>query len=288
MENSLKNRKLKLNTLKALMDKTNDVEKKVIDNPIFSQCSSCKKKYPINEGNNNLYICPLCGQHFYMPSMERAENILDDGFEVIFPMSTRNNPLNFEGYIEKVMDVEQTVNIEEAVLVFRGTIEGFPLVLCVMDSRFFMGSMGTVVGEKITLAFEYAENNKLPIVIFSSSGGARMHEGMFSLMQMAKTSAAAKRHHNAGLLYISCLTNPTTGGVTASFASLGDIILAEPNALIAFAGPRVIEQTIKKTLPQGFQRAEFLLEKGFVDKIVHRKDMRKTLAFLLKIHEGRT
>ena len=196
----------------------------------------------------------------------------------------QTNPIDFEGYEDKLQILRDKTSINEAVITGEGKINGQDTVIAVMDSNFMMGSMGSVVGEKITRAIERATAAKKPIIIFTASGGARMQEGIFSLMQMAKTSAALARHNEKGCLYVTVLTDPTTGGVTASFAMLGDIILSEPNALIGFAGKRVIEQTIKQKLPEGFQRAEFLLEKGFIDKIVDRKVMKDTLAEILSIH----
>ncbi len=286
MKNVFKNRKKKLEALKKLRNKRNSYEIKEVENPLFFKCPSCDTSNPIDSLANNLRLCPSCFEHFRMTAIERAKILLDENYVEIPAAECIDNPLEFEGYSEKKELVRQRTGMDDGVLSYYGSIEGMPLVLCIMDSRFLMGSMGSTLGEKIATAFEYAEKNKLPIVIFTASGGARMQEGMFSLMQMAKTAAAAKKHSEAGLLYISYLTHPTTGGVTASFASLGDIILAEPKALIGFAGPRVIQQTIKKELPEGFQTAEFLLEKGFVDKIVDRRDMRKTLAFLLRVHRG--
>lgn len=220
-------------------------------------------------------------------SRQRAQEVLDEGYESLKFATILANPLNFDGYLGKKEEAQRFTNLDEAASTFIGEIDGHPLVTVVMDRHFMMGSMGSYVGEQITASFEYATEHKLPIVIFCASGGARMQEGMFSLMQMAKTAAAAKRHSEEGLLYISCLTNPTTGGVTASFAYLGDIIIAEPNALIGFAGPRVIEQTMRQPLPEGFQRAEFLLKKGFIDSIVPRNRMRERLGLLLALHEGR-
>ncbi len=286
MKNVFTNRKKKLDALRKLRNKRSSYEIKEVESPLFSKCPSCEKNIPIHKIKKNSYICPRCNEHFAMPAVDRVKKILDETYLEIPTVECIGNPLDFDGYEEKKEIIRQKTGIDEGVISYHGSIGGQPVVLCVMDGRFLMGSMGSNLGEKITSAFEYATRKKLPIVIFTASGGARMQEGMFSLMQMAKTAAAAKKHSEAGLLYISCLTNPTTGGVTASFASLGDIILAEPKALIAFAGPRVIKQTIKKALPEGFQRAEFLLQKGFVDKIVNRKDMKKTLAFLLKIHRG--
>jgi len=192
--------------------------------------------------------------------------------------------LKYEGYEDKINAAKERSGLNEAVITAVGNIGDKRAVVAAMDSKFMMGSMGSVVGEKITRAIEYATENKLPVIIFTASGGARMQEGMFSLMQMAKTSAAVARHNTAGQLYIAVLTDPTTGGVTASFAMQGDIILSEPKTLIGFAGKRVIAQTIKQKLPEGFQSAEFLLEKGFIDKIVHRKDMRSTLELILDLH----
>ncbi len=197
------------------------------------------------------------------------------------------NPLDFPGYEEKLLNQQQKTGMKEAVLTGTGKISGYKVVVCAMDSRFMMASMGTAVGEKITRACEYAAKNRLPLIIFAASGGARMQEGILSLFQMAKTAAAVARHGEEGNLFISVLTHPTTGGVTASFASLGDVILAEPGALIGFAGPRVIEQTIGQELPEGFQSAEYLLEHGFVDQVVPRTDLRQTLAFLLQVHDRR-
>lgn len=285
MRDFLKERKLKLDILKNLRAKKYSYRKKEVSSLLFSQCAACNKSFSLKEKEEN-FVCPNCGEYFAMPSQIRAEKILDPGYEELQLPDTLQNPLEFEGYAEKTSDLRKETKLSDALLCLRGRIEENPLILCIMDNRFLMGSMGVAVGEAVTHAFEVATEERLPVVVFCSSGGARMQEGMYSLMQMAKTAAAVKKHSRAGLLYISCLTNPTTGGVTASFASLGDIILAEPKALIGFAGPRVIEQTIKKKLPEGFQRAEFLLEKGFVDNIVPRSQMRKTLSFLLKLHRN--
>ena len=234
----------------------------------------------------NLKVCTNCSHHFRLTAKERINYTLDkDSFEKIDCDIEERNPLDFPGYNEKIKRIKYKTNIEEAVTIGTGTITGKKVVVAIMDSHFMMGSMGIVVGERITTAVEYATENKLPIIIFTTSGGARMQEGMFSLMQMAKTSAALSKHSQAGLLYITVLTDPTTGGVTASFAMLGDIILSEPDALIGFAGRRVIENTINEKLPDNFQKAEFLLEKGFVDKIVKRRDMRDVLSKLLLLHE---
>mgnify|MGYP001063981952 CR=1 FL=1 len=250
------------------------------------KCDQCKEILYKEEVHDNLSVCPNCGKHFRISARRRIKQIIDeDTFVETNSTMQTVNPLNFEGYMKKLEALKEKTKINEAVQTGFGEINGHKVVIAVMDGNFLMGSMGSVVGEKITLTIEDAIKNSLPLVIFCVSGGARMQEGMISLMQMAKTSAALARLNEAGLLYISVLTDPTTGGVTASFASLGDIILAEPNALIGFAGPRVIEQTIKQKLPEGFQRAEFLLEHGFIDKIVERKNMKKTIAKLLEMHE---
>ena len=232
-----------------------------------------------------LSVCPLCGYHFPMGAYYRLSSVLDSGsFRELNEKLTSNDPLHFPGYGAKLDAARRKTGMNEAAVTAVGTIGGSRCVVGVLDSRFLMGSMSAAVGEKLTLAIEYAGKNKLPLILFAASGGARMQEGILSLMQMAKTSAALARFSEKGLLYISVLTDPTTGGVTASFASLGDIILAEPGALIGFAGPRVIQQTIGETLPQGFQRAEFQMEHGFVDVVVPRSQMRDTLIRLLKLH----
>ena len=242
------------------------------------KCDNCKQILYKEEVHNNFSVCPNCGKHFRISSRRRIKQIADEGtFEEIGAEVETQDPLNFDGYLKKIETLREKTKINEAVKCGTCEINGEKAVLAVMDSNFMMGSMGSCVGERITLAIEKSIELKLPLVIFCVSGGARMQEGIISLMQMAKTSAALAKHNKAGLLYISILTDPTTGGVTASFASLGDVILAEPNALIGFAGPRVIEQTINQKLPEGFQRSEFLLEHGFVDKIVERKDMKETL-----------
>lgn len=249
------------------------------------KCDACKEILYKDEVHKNYSVCPNCGKHFRLSARRRISQVIDEGtfVEINRDMETRN-PLKFEGYSKKIETLQEKTHIKEAVTTGFGEINGEKVVIAVMDGNFMMGSMGSVVGEKITSSIEEAIENKLPFIIFCVSGGARMQEGIISLMQMAKTSAALAKLDEAGLLYISVLTDPTTGGVTASFASLGDIILAEPNALIGFAGPRVIEQTIKQKLPEGFQRSEFLLEHGFVDKIVERKDMKETLYKILQLH----
>ena len=250
------------------------------------KCDQCKEIIYKDDLHKNLSVCPNCGKHFRLSSRRRIKQIADEGtFEEIGKDIVTQDPLKFDGYIKKVEALKDKTKIEEAVKCGVCEIEGEKAVLAVMDGNFLMGSMGEAVGERITLAIENAIEEKLPLVIFSVSGGARMQEGIISLMQMAKTAAAVKRLNEAGLLYISILTDPTTGGVTASFASLGDIILAEPKALIGFAGPRVIEQTIRQKLPEGFQSSEFLLEHGFIDKIVERKDMKSVIAKIIRLHK---
>ena len=250
-------------------------------------CKNCKRELDKKRVVKNKYVCYECGYYFRVRAKNRIRMVTDaESFEEWDENVEVKNPLNFPEYEEKVAATQEKTGLKEGVTIGKCRIYGEETVLGVIDARFMMGSMGHVVGERITHAFERATEEKLPVILFCCSGGARMQEGIHSLMQMAKTSAALKRHHDAGQLYISVLTDPTTGGVTASFAMLGDIILAEPNALIGFAGPRVIEQTIGQKLPKGFQRSEFLLEHGFVDKIVERKELRQTLAQLVSMHEA--
>lgn len=252
-------------------------------------CKICKKELDKKRVVKNKYVCYECGYYFRVRAKNRIKMVADAGsFENWFEEEKTGNPLNFPEYEEKVAATQEKTGLSEGVTIGECTIYGQKTVLGVIDARFMMGSMGHVVGEKITRAMEDATEKKLPVILFCCSGGARMQEGIVSLMQMAKTSAAVKRHSDAGLLYVPVLTDPTTGGVIASFAMLGDIILAEPKALIGFAGPRVIEQTIGQKLPEGFQRAEFQLEHGFIDAIVERDDLKMTLYRILKMHEQRT
>ena len=252
---------------------------------MWMKCVNCGETVYTEDVENNNHICPKCGYNFRIDAYHRIEMIIDEGtFEEWDPELKTDNPLDFAGYEEKIAALQEKTGLKEAVCTGTGKIHGQNVALGVCDSRFLMGSMGEVVGEKITRMFERATNEKLPVIIFACSGGARMQEGIISLMQMAKTSQAIKRHNDAGQLYVSVLTDPTTGGVTASFAMLGDIILAEPGALIGFAGPRVIEQTIGQKLPEGFQRSEFLLKKGFVDAIVNRTDLKDTLSEIIRMH----
>ena len=249
-------------------------------------CPRCGQDSSHQAVSRNLYLCPHCGHHFPVGAYYRLGITLDHGsFRELYPKIAAQDPLSFPGYREKLAEARQKTGLSEAAVSAVGTIDGRRCVVGVLDSRFLLGSMSAAVGEKLTLTIEYAEKNRLPLILFSASGGARMQEGILSLMQMAKTSAALGRFDKRGLLYISVLTDPTTGGVTASFASLGDVILAEPGALIGFAGPRVIQQTIGETLPEGFQRAEFQMEHGFVDAVVPRPRMRETLSQLLRLHE---
>ena len=252
---------------------------------LMRKCNKCGAAIIAEDVKNGYYICPKCGGYFRVHAYRRVEMIADEGsFEEWDKEMEFVNPLDFKGYEEKVAGLKERTHLNEAVVTGKASINGSPVVLGICDGRFMMASMGHIVGEKIARAVERATEERLPVIIFTCSGGARMQEGIVSLMQMAKTSAALKRHSDAGLLYITVLTDPTTGGVTASFGMLGDIILAEPKALIGFAGPRVIEQTIGQKLPKGFQRAEFLLEHGFVDRIIEREEMKDVLGQILKMH----
>ena len=252
---------------------------------LMRKCNQCGKAIIAEDAEQGYYICPKCGGYFHVPAYRRLDMILDEGsFQEWNETMPEQNPMEYRGYPEKLAAMKARTGLDEAVVTGKGSIHGTETVIGVCDGRFLMASMGENVGEKIACAVERATEEQLPVILFCCSGGARMQEGITSLMQMAKTSAALKRHSDAGLLYISVLTDPTTGGVTASFAMLGDIILAEPGALIGFAGPRVIEQTIRQKLPKGFQRAEFLLEHGFLDAIVERSRMQKVLGNLLQMH----
>ena len=250
-------------------------------------CPNCHKDIPLSRLWANDLVCP-CGYHFRMKARQRIQMIADRGsFRELYSGMRSENPLNFPGYRDKIETVRVASCEKEAVICGTAAIGGQKCCLFVMESYFMMGSMGSAVGEKITSLFEYAVRHRLPVIGFTVSGGARMQEGLLSLMQMAKTSAAVKRHSDAGLLYIAVLTDPTTGGVTASFAMEADIILAEPGATVGFAGARVIEQTTRKPLPEGFQTSEFVLKHGFIDSIVPRADQKRYLTGLLKMHDGR-
>ncbi len=253
---------------------------------LLRKCNKCGAAIIAEDVRRDHYICPKCGGYFRVHAYRRIEMLADEGsFQEWDAHLQGGNPLEYRGYEEKLEGLREKTGLTEAVVTGRMLIDGSAAAVGVCDGRFLMASMGEAVGEKITRAVERATEEGLPLILFACSGGARMQEGIMSLMQMAKTAAALKRHSDAGLLYISVLTDPTTGGVTASFAMLGDVILAEPKALIGFAGPRVIEQTIRQKLPKGFQRSEFLLEHGFIDGIVRRENMKETLSGLLKLHE---
>lgn len=252
--------------------------------PMF-KCPRCQELSPLIQYEERRRICPKCGYHGRLSAQERIAITADkDSFTELDSNLRSGNPINFPEYESKLRQSSESTGLNEAIITGTATIKGSECVLGVMDSRFLMGSMGSVVGEKVARAFEYATEHNLPVVMFTCSGGARMQEGIVSLMQMAKTSGAVKLHSDNGGLYIPVLTDPTTGGVTASFASLGDIIIAEPKVLVGFAGRRVIEDTIRQRLPDGFQLAEFQQDKGFVDMIVERRKMRSVLSHLLKLH----
>lgn len=264
----------------------NEDEKPNIPSGMWSKCEKCAKILYTEDLRENFNVCPNCGHHFKLGAYERIKYLTDENTFVEFDKKiVGRNPLDFNGYEEKIKGYQKKSHVIEGVVTGEAYIAQRKVVLCVMDSNFMMGSMGTAVGEKITRAIEYATKNRLPLIIFTCSGGARMQEGIYSLMQMAKVSGAIYRHGRENLLYITVLTNPTTGGVTASFAMEGDIILSEPGCLVGFAGRRVIEGTINEKLPDDFQTAEFLLEKGFIDKIVQRKDLKQVITSLLRMHE---
>ncbi len=254
-----------------------------IPDGLFEKCSQCGAIIYTQDLIENYHVCPNCAHPFRLSPRERLSIILDVGsFSEWDAVMEASDPLEFPGYAEKLSATKKATSLDEAVITGTGLINKVPVAIGVMGAKFMMGSMGYVVGEKITRLVEGATRDRLPLILFCCSGGARMQEGIVSLMQMAKTSQALKRHDEAGLLYISILTDPTTGGVMASFGMLGDIILAEPGALIGFAGPRVIEQTMKQKLPEGFQRAEYLLEHGFIDRICKRNTMKQLLYALVR------
>lgn len=259
-------------------------KKPAVPDNMWAKCPGCKRTlYTKDMGIEK--VCPYCSYSFRIGAWERLSLTIDEkSFEEWDTDIETNDPLEFPNYLDKIKQMQEKTELHEAVLTGKATLDSQEIAIGVMDANFIMGSMGTVVGEKITRLFERATEGSLPVIIFTASGGARMQEGIFSLMQMAKISGAVKRHSKAGLVYITVLTDPTTGGVTASFAMEGDIILAEPQSLIGFAGRRVIEQTIRQELPEDFQKAEFLLEHGFVDKIVPRNQLRESLSQLVRIH----
>lgn len=278
MNDLVLSRRKKLISLQRLRNHTLEQERTI-------ECPSCQSALTDMALKKNYYVCPNCNHYFSMTARQRIHMLADEGsFKEHYAHMKSKNPLDFPNYPQKLDAVRQKTELEDALVTGTVRIYGMKTAIGVLDGRFLMGSMGTVVGEKIALLAEYAAKKKLPLIIFSASGGARMQEGLFSLMQMVKTSAAVERFKNSGRLFISCLTNPTTGGVSASYASLGDIIIAEPGALICFAGPRVIEQTIHQTLPEGFQHAEFLLEHGMLDMVVERKEMKDILYRLIIMH----
>lgn len=260
-------------------------EQGVLSADAVVSCPRCGQELLKKRVADALFVCPACGYHFPVSAYHRLHMILDPGSFRELEGKVPKCPVEFPGYSEKLRSAQQKTGLSEAAVTAAGTIYGIPCVVGVLDNRFMMGSLSTAVGERLTRAIEYAARKKLPLILFSASGGARMQEGIFSLMQMAKTAAALAKFSEKGLLFISVLTDPTTGGVTASFASLGDIILAEPGALIGFAGPRVIQQTIGETLPDGFQRAEYLEQHGFVDAVVPRARLRDALGQLLRLHQ---
>ena len=274
------------NELEVFM-RSGSKEPPAIPDEMFKSCPECKVALTNEELGDNFRVCPKCGYHFPVNARERIHFIADEGsFSEHDANLGSKNILDFPEYESKLKNAANRSSENEAVITGVCKIGGYECALFVMEGEFMMGSMGVVVGEKVTRMFEYATENSLPVVGVTVSGGARMQEGKLSLMQMAKTSGAVRDHGQAGNLYITVLSNPTTGGVTASFAMEGDIIIAEPGALICFAGPRVIEQTTRQKLPPGFQKSEFLLEKGFVDDIVARPEMRLRIASLLKFHDG--
>jgi len=251
------------------------------------RCPGCGNPPPTDDDAKRLMVCPECGYHYPLGVWERVRLVTDgDSFVELDAGLVSGDPLDFPGYKEKLESARKNTGLQEAVITGMGRVYGHDVVIGAMDGRFMMGSMGLAVGEKITRAFEIARELKLPVIMFTASGGARMQEGMVSLLQMAKTSAAVERFSKSGLLYVSVLTHPTTGGVTASFATLADIVLAEPGATIGFAGARVIEQTIRQKLPAGFQKSEFLLDHGMIDLIVTREELKEILFKLLRFHKG--
>ena len=270
---------IKISELKSQVD---------IPDDLWLKCPKCNATLIRDDVEKENMVCTKCGYHFRISAKERIEMIADTNTFIEYDKEMHSaNPINFDGYEQKLRKQKSISGLNEAVITGECTINGYPCAIGAMDSKFLMGSMGSVVGEKIARLFERAIEKRLPVIIFTASGGARMQEGIIALMQMAKTSAAVKKHSEAGLLYIAVPTDPTTGGVTASFASLGDIIISEPKTLIGFAGRRVIEGTIKQKLQEEFQSAEFLLEHGFVDMIVHRKAMKNVLGKLLRYHSGK-
>ena len=289
MENLFKKRQDRLHRFEDFRNSRDlDVRPKEIPDYVFKNCEHCGENIPYMELQRTYYVCPRCGCHLKISARERIRQLIDEGtFTECDALVESTNEDHFIGYEEKLDKAKQATGMHEAVICGYGLVRGYPLAIAVMDSRFMMGSMGHVVGDKITRLIELADRHHLPLLISCTSGGARMQEGIVSLMQMAKTAAALKRFSDHGGFYISLLTHPTTGGVSASFAMLGDVILAEPDALVGFAGRRVIEKTVNEVLPPQFQHAEFVMKKGFIDRIVERKDLRRTVADLILLHGGK-
>lgn len=254
---------------------------------LWKKCNQCGEILQAEKLEENLHVCPLCDYHYRISAYERIAVMADENsFEEISPDLISNNPLQFQDkmpYAQRLQAAIKTTGIKDSTVCGTATINGLPVALAVMDFRFMGGSMGVVTGEKVALAMDIGFDKKIPVIVVSCSGGARMQEGILSLMQLAKTSASRARLKNHGIPYISLMTDPTTGGVAASFAMQGDINISEPKALIGFAGPRVIEQSIRQTLPDGFQRSEFLKDHGFIDRIIHRRDLKKELSFFVKM-----
>ena len=289
MENLFKKRQDRLHRFEDFRNSRDlDVRPKEIPDYVFKNCEHCGENIPYMELQRTYYVCPRCGCHLKISARERIRQLIDEGtFTECDALVESANEDHFIGYEEKLDKAKQATGMHEAVICGYGLVRGYPLAIAVMDSRFMMGSMGHVVGDKITRLIELADRHHLPLLISCTSGGARMQEGIVSLMQMAKTAAALKRFSDHGGFYIRLLTYPTSGGVSASFAMLGDVILAEPDALVGFAGRRVIEKTVNEVLPPQFQHAEFVMEKGFIDRIVERKDLRRTVADLILLHGGK-
>ncbi len=269
---------------------TSTQDKKEVPEGLWTQCPTCKKAITTHELAENCYVCPECAYHFRIGSEQYFKILLDAGYTELIANLAAGDPLKFvdkKPYVDRLVDAQKTTKLRDALRVAEGSINGTPIIIACMDFSFIGGSMGSVVGEKIAKAIDHAREHKMPLVIISKSGGARMMEAAFSLMQMAKTSARLALLDRAGIPYISLLTDPTTGGVTASFAMLGDFNVAEPGALIGFAGPRVIKETIGKDLPKGFQSAEFVQEHGFVDFIVNRKEIKDTFSRLISLLQNK-
>ena len=273
-----------LNKRSSLLSFIKKIRNKEDTSKNYIECEKCKTQTSSETFKSNFNVCPKCGYHNYLNTEDRLKLVLDEGYKLISSRPKYKNPINIEGYSEKLVENKVKSKVNEGVTCAQGKIGGHEVYVIVMDKCFLMGSMGSYVGEEITRTFELATKKRTPVVAFTASGGARMQEGIISLMQMAKTSNGVRAHSEAGLLFINVFTNPTTGGVTASFASLSDIAIGEPEALIGFAGPRVIKQTIGEDLPEGFQRSEFQLDHGFLDLVVERKDLKRALAEILSLH----